>query len=249
MKNQINYPEFIERYLDGEMTGQELVWFEKELDSSEWLQKELILRKKVNEAILDEDIMKFNDELDDAYAAYVHNGENSSSRKKKIVIGGTVFASVVTALILILSLTGKQYTNEQLFERYYKTYPSNLTFRSADNELNPDLVLAMQLYENKNYTRALELFETILQTDPDRIGLNFYSGISRMEIKEYDQAGKSFKKVVDDRYNMYMEQAEWYLSLCYLITNQDDKAVNLLEKIRNDRGYYHHEARKLLRQL
>lgn len=249
MKNQINYPEFIERYLDGEMTGQELVWFEKELDSNKWLQKELRLRKKVNQAILDEDSMKFNDELEDAYAAYVHKGENPWYRKNKIVIGGSVLASAVAALILILSLTGKQYTNEQLFERYYKTYESNLTFRSADNELNPDLVLAMQLYDNKDYTRALELFETILQNDPDRVGLNFYSGISRMEIKEYDQAGKSFKKVVDDRYNMYMEQAEWYLSLCYLITNQDDKAVNLLEKIRNDRGYYHQEARKLLRKL
>jgi tetratricopeptide (TPR) repeat protein len=249
MKNQINYSEFIERYLDGEMTGKELVWFEKEFDSNEWLQKELRLRKKVNQAILDEDSMRFNDELEDAYAAYVHNNESSSGGKRKIVIGGTVLASLVAALILILSLTGKQYTNEQLFERYYKTYESNLTFRSGDNELNHDLDLAMQLYENKDYTRALELFETILQNDPDRVGLNFYSGISQMEIKEYYQAGKSFQKVLDDRYNMYMEQAEWYLSLCYLITNRDDKAVKLLEKIRNDKGYYHQEARKLLRKL
>ncbi|MBN2212623.1 MAG: hypothetical protein JW723_00135 [Bacteroidales bacterium] len=249
MKSQINYPEFIERYLDGEMTGQELIWFEKELDSNEWLQKELRLRKKVNQAIQDEDYLKFSNELEDAYASYMNESNNASGGKRKIIVAGSVFATVLVAVILILSLTGKQYTNEQLFQRYYNPYESHITFRSADNDINTDLVLAMQFYENKNYNEALKLFESILQADPTRIGLNFYSGISQMEIKEYDQAGKSFNKVVEDRYNMYFEQAEWYLSLCYIITNQNDKAARLLEKIKSDHGFYHKEARKLLRKL
>jgi tetratricopeptide (TPR) repeat protein len=249
MKNQLDYSEFIERYLDGEMTGQELIWFEKELDSDEWLQKEVRLRQKVNQAILDEDSMRFGDELENAYAAFMDNSGSHSHRKRKIIIGGSVLATAIVAFILILGLTSREYTNEQLFERYYKPYESNMTFRSADNELNPDLVLAMQLYENENYNEALKLFERILQNDPKRVGLNFYSGISQMEIKEYDQAGRSFNKVIDDRYNMYMEQAEWYLSLCYIITNQDDKAVRLLEKISSDNGFFHKEAVKLLRKL
>jgi len=249
MKHQINYSEFIERYLDGEMTGQELIWFEKELDSSEWLQKEVKLRKKVNQAILDEDSMKYRDELEDAYAVYMADGEESSNKKRKFMVAGSALISVLAGVILILNLTGKQYTNEQLFDRYYESYESNTTFRSADIEMNSDLVQAMQFYENKNYNEALKLFESILLTDPSRIGLNFYSGISRMEIKEYELAGKSFGKIIDDRYNIYIEQAEWYLSLCYIITNQDDKAIPLLEKIIDGNGFYHKDAGSILRKL
>ena len=249
MKNQINYSEFIERYLDGEMTGQELIWFEKELDSNEGLQKELKLRKKVNQAILDESSMKYRDELEDAYAVYMKDGEGSSNKKRKYIVAGSVLISVLAGVILILNLTGKQYTNEQLFNRYYESYESNTTFRSADNELNSDLVLAMQFYENKDYNEALKLFESILLADPDRIGINLYSGISRMEIKEYELAGKSFGKIIDDRYNVYMEQAEWYLSLCYIITGQNEKVIPLLEKIIDGNGFYRKNASSLLRKL
>lgn len=249
MKSQINYSEFIERYLDGEMTGQELIWFEKELDSNEWLQKELNLRKKVNQAILDESTMKYKYELEEAYAAYMDDGEGSSGRKRKFIVAGSVLVSVLAGVILILNLTGKQYSNEQLFDRYYRSYEPNTTYRSADNELNSDLVMAMQFYENREYHEALKVFERILVSDPSRIGLNFYSGVSQMEIKDYERAGKSFGKVIDDRYNMYMEQAEWYLSLCYIITEQDVKASHLLEKIINDNGYYQKEARGILRKL
>lgn len=249
MKSQINYSEFIERYIDGEMTGQELIWFEKELDSNEWLQKEVKLRKKVNHAILDESSMKFRDELEDAYAVYMNDSKGSSNRKSKFIVTGSVLISVLAGVILILNLTGKQYTNEQLFDKYYESYESNTTFRSADDGLNSDLVLAMQFYVDKDYNEALKLFESILLADPSRIGLNFYSGISRMEIKEYELAGKSFGKIIDDRYNMYIEQAEWYLSLCYIITDQDDKAIPLLEKIVNGNGYYHKEAGSILRKF
>jgi tetratricopeptide (TPR) repeat protein len=249
MKSQINYSEFIERYLDGEMTGQELIWFEKELDSNKWLQNELNLRKKVNQAILDESSMKYKDELEEAYAAYIDDDKGSSDRKRKFIVAGSALISVVAGVILILSLTGKQYTNEQLFDRYYKSYEPNTTFRSADNELNSDLVLAMKFYENREYHEALKLFERILVNDPSRIGLNFYSGVSQMEIENYELAGKSFDKVIDDRYNMYIEQAEWYLSLCYIVTGQDDKAAHLLEKIINDNGYYRKNARSMLRKL
>ena len=249
MKSQINYSEFIERYLDGEMTAQELIWFEKELDSNEWLQNELNLRKKVNQAILDESSMKYKDELEEAYADYINDDKVSSDRKRKFIVAGSALISVVAGAILILNLTGKQYTNEQLFDRYYKSYEPNTTFRSADNELNSDLVLAMRFYENREYNEALKLFERILVNDPSRIGVNFYSGVSQMEIENYELAGKSFDKVIDDRYNMYIEQAEWYLSLCYIITGQDENAAHLLEKIINDNSFYRKEARSMLKKL
>lgn len=249
MKNQLDYSEFIERYLDGEMGGQELVWFEKELDSNEALQKEVRLRKKVNQAIGDEHFMNYSKELEEAYAAFSNSGDNQNGKRRKYIVSGSVLISVITAFILILSLTGKQYTNQKIFERYYKPYEPGVTFRSAGGEVNSDLAMAMKYYESENYSEALKLFEKVLKTEPDRIGLNFYSGISQMEVKEYTDAGKSFDKVIQDRYNMFIEQAEWYLGLCYIITNQDTKAVNLFEKISKEKGFYSKDATKILRKI
>ena len=249
MKNQIDYSEFIERYLDGEMSGHELTWFEKELDSNEWLQSELNLRKKVNMAILKDKFMQYRDELEEAYAV-TQGGENVIPRKRKRVYwGGSLVATILIAAVLYFSLSESNVSHEKLFNQYYKPFESNMTFRSADNNLNSSLSKAMQLYENKNFADALVLFEEILQSDPDRVGLNLYSGISRMELHEYEKAGTSFDKVINDQFNLYIEQAEWYLSLCYIITNQNDKAVQLLDKIVDNKSYNYKAAKRILKKL
>lgn len=249
MKNQLDYSEFIERYLDSEMSGHELIWFEKELDSNEWLQSELNLRKKVNNAITEDRFMQLRNEIEEAHAQY-HNAEKHlPNKQKRVFAAASVVASFFLALFLILNLSVWNVSNNKLFDKYFEPYQANMTFRSADSELNSSLLTAMQLYENKRYKEALKLFEEILQTDPSRVGLNLYSGISKMEIHEYENAGSSFNKVINDKFNLYIEQAEWYLSLCYMITGQDDKAVKLLEKIVAENSFNTREAKKILRKL
>ncbi|MBN2519711.1 MAG: tetratricopeptide repeat protein [Bacteroidales bacterium] len=249
MKNQLEYSEFIERYLDGEMTGHELIWFEKELDANDQLQSELHLRKKVGNAIADHRLIDFRKELDEAYALYQESTGVAHTRPKRLFQVAGVMSVALLAVFLVLNLTMKNVNNQRLFDKYYEPYEANMTFRAADVDMNATLKTAMQYYENKNFTEALKLFEQILQSDPGRVGLNFYSGISRMEMKEYESAGTSFNKVVDDKYNLYIEQAEWYLSLCYIVTGQDEKALELLEGIVTNKKYNYKEARKLMRRL
>jgi tetratricopeptide (TPR) repeat protein len=248
MKNQLNYSEFIERYLDGEMGEQELIWFEKELEANSWLQNEVSMRKKIDKAISEKKLMQYRAQLDEVSAAYEKTEKRAPVRKMPVV-AGSVLASILVGVLILLFFTGRQYTNEQLFNKFYQSYDATMSFRSAEDNLNSDLAIAMQKYEEGNFRGALVLFEKILRTDPSRIGLEFYSGMSHFEIKEYENANKSFQKVIDNKFNMYIEQAEWYLGLCYLVTNDIKNAKKQFEKIANSNGFYSAKAKKIARQL
>ena len=124
-----------------------------------------------------------------------------------------------------------------------------MSFRTAENVVDNDLRSAMILYEQKEYTKAIELFENILKADESRIGLNLYTGISHMEIKEYAEANKNFKKIIDHKANAFIESAEWYLGLCYLMTDDTVKAEEIFVDIAGKNGYYRKEAKRILKML
>lgn len=75
------------------------------------------------------------------------------------------------------------------------------------------------------------------------------SGVSNMEESKYVEAEKAFTTVIDDNNNLFIESAQWYLALCYVKTEEKDKASQLLMSIRNDGGIYSREAKKVLRKI
>lgn len=248
MKNQLDYSEFIERYLDGEMGDNELIWFRKELDANPFLQKELNLRRKVNLAITDEKTILFKEQLDDVYYSLQKQKTVTLIRKPSPLVLGSVLAFLLIGTVLFNFIHNSK-SNSKIFEKYYHPYESVITYRSSSINDDNDMKVAMQKYQDGDYKGALILFEKILKEDPTKTGLNFYSGISQMEDKNYDNAGTSFKKVISDGYNMYYEQAEWYLGLCYVITNRNDKAIPIFETIASGDGYFRKDAKKVLKML
>jgi tetratricopeptide (TPR) repeat protein len=124
-----------------------------------------------------------------------------------------------------------------------------MSFRSAADQVDNDLRSAMVHYENKEYTKAIALFEKVLNQDNSRIGLNLYSGISNMEIQEYEKANENFQKIIDHSTNAFVESAEWYLGLCYLKTEEMNKAKSVFSDIANREGYFRKDARKVLRKI
>jgi tetratricopeptide (TPR) repeat protein len=253
MKNDLNYADFIERYLDGEMGKDELIWFEKELDSNPQLQKELALRRNVNIAILEKDVMELRSQLKEICSSPVLREtavrKKAVALRRKLLIAASFITIVVIASFFVLFLGNKSYSNEEIYAMYYRPYEASMNFRSADVNINDELRAAMQYYENKDFRNALVLFEKILGDDPTRIGLNLYSGISHMEVKEYNDANRDFRKIIDDGYSLYIEQAEWYLGFCYLMIGDTEKARQEFGLIAAQDGFYKDKAVKVLDKM
>ena len=80
-------------------------------------------------------------------------------------------------------------------------------------------------------------------------GLIYTQVFPRWKSERYSDANTSFHKIIDNNYILYIEQAEWYLAFCYLMTDDRKKAEEQFGMIADRNGYYQHQARKILKKI
>lgn len=250
MKQEIDYVKFIERYLQGEMSREEIAWFEKELEGNENLKQELNLRKQVNDVLADKDMMDFKLQLDEIHQEIFEVTEKSEYSLKiayrKVYYAATTLAFLV--IVFSFYLMNRNYSNEKLLLKYYNPQQEVVTFRSADPNQS-QLSKAMDHYYKKEYKNAIAIFEELLTEDKSQIGLNLYSGIAHMEIEEYKEANQKFNHILEIQPNPFVESAHWYLGMCYIMTNERQKAAEQFSTLVKDKGYYSKQAKEILKRI
>ena len=102
---------------------------------------------------------------------------------------------------------------------------------------------------NMDYPAALELFSQVLDADKENIPVQFYSGISNIELGQYQDALLPFQFIMDHKQNLYIERAEWYAALCHLKLNEDDNALNLFRNISLSNSFYKDRAHEILKSI
>lgn len=240
----------ISKYLEGELNPIQAKDFEEALIQDHELQEELDLYREVDEALSDTEVLDLRAQLDEIHEELTPHIEKIARKSSKRVLRYAVAASVAVVISLgTYGLFFKKVNDNKLVTQFYKPYDVTLVNRSANSELTADLGEALYYYDNGNFKEAIVLFEEILDRDPEMMASHLYSGISYMELKEYTKAGISFNKVIDQNDNLYIEQAEWYLGMVYMLTDQKDKAIKQFRKIKNSDGYYRDDATRLLRKL
>lgn len=251
MEHTINYPEFIERYLDGEMSPEEKTWFEKEMEDNPELGDEIQLRKEVNEAIMEEDVIQLRMQLDGIHRK--RQAEKIRTVKPARTTRRVLLATSSVAVLTVFILLGGRYwwgnvAPEKIFNRYYEPYEMPV-YREAGTATDLLFLKAMETYQNREFDRAIELFEEVLAQDVTKMDANLMSGISKIETERYGEATTNFRRIIDHRDNLFLDQAEWYLALSYLMTGETGKATALFEQIAGEEGTYRKEAREILRKI
>ena len=244
----IDFSYFIERYNAGEMSDSEIKWFQKELEGNEKLRKETILRKKTDVILDSQDILSLRNKL----SAIEKKRESTVPVQNKGRRSPMKYAAVIAGIVVIGSIalfSGKNLTNEEIIDNYYKAYEPITNQRSLITESISDLDLAMEYYNAHDYRNAALLFNKVVASNPKDMQSTLLNGISNFENKEYPEAELSFGNVIEDNNNLYIDQAEWYLALCYLNTNETVKAKQILEAIKKEEGIYKNDARKILRKM
>jgi tetratricopeptide (TPR) repeat protein len=250
MKQDLEYTVFIERYLRGEMGPDEHNWFEKEIEGNLLLRDEIELHKKIDIVLSDSDMIALKNQLDRIHEEIEEVTQNGQGAIRKIYrrVYYSATALVVGVLLFVLYLTNRNFSTNQLIEKFYEPNVASVTFRGNDSNENL-LAHAMELYNKKEYKQAIQIFESILREDKSKIGLNLYSGISYMEIKEYEQANERFQRIIDNKPNPFVESATWYLGMCYIMTENQDKAIEQFEILAKGDGFYKKNAKKILRRM
>jgi len=247
MMDEMNFNR-IGDFLDGDLTEGQLKKFEKELLEDPNLQMELDLHQEIDEAIMEQDIMDLRSKLE-AIETPPHPTKKQKFLTKWNITAASLALVIGFGSLMYIMNNHSTYSNDKVFSNYYKPYNVVINTRSSDVMIDNLLVTALKSYESKDYRTALTLFKQILDKDSTNITSNFYSGISNIEINEYSKANKNFTRVLKHKNNLFIEQSEWYLGFCYLMTNEKEKAIKQFHIIAKGNSFYKTKAQEILNRL
>jgi tetratricopeptide (TPR) repeat protein len=246
------YNKIVDKYIYGELDVDDIQHFEHALDSESSLKKEYLLYTDINQAILEEDVMMLRGSLDAIYAE-VHETKTkklpAEFPKRKIYYAAASLALLIATGGIVYEYSKPPLNNSAIYSKYFAPYEVSVTYRSGNEEVDRILINALEKYENQDYKNAVQLFEKVLETRSNDIAANLYSGISLMETEKYQKATKSFQTIITHNNNLFIEQAKWYLAMCYIKTDHTEKARSILNELVAYDSFYKKPAKKVLRDL
>lgn len=245
MKVKLNYTNLIDSYKNGTLSPKELHEVEEMIDTNTDFKEELKLSNEIEEAVLDQDTMRFEKTV------FSVHGEFSKIRRRRAIMqvaASILFVIVVGGLFwMLLPKMGSNYS--QLADKYYKTYEPITAVRSGDQPLDQLLAEAFDMFTRKDFNKAARKFQDLLVLNPSNNMARFYLGISLMENGKPAEAIPHMQEIVDQKDVLYKNQAEWYMALCFLKTNEKEKAIKHLKSLVSNSGHYKDQAQKLIKDL
>ena len=247
MIKKTTYSQRIEQYRFGPMSESERAKFEQDLIENPKLNHEFQLDIELEDSLKQYDIIDLRRKL--------FRAMNEEKLQVKVPIRKSYHSKwyMVAASITFLVLLGGalhlmnpvKYTNNTLFEMYYSGENAHSITRSAGNNNDE----AMTKYREGDFNSALVLFNEILDKDPSNIYIRYYTGLASIETNQADKAITEFKYIIDQKNNLFVENAQWYLALTYLKNNQVTEAKDLLVQIKNSTNPHNKEASQILRRI
>lgn len=244
--------EELESYIHSELSSEELASFEAELTSNQKLMDEIDLIKNIDLALKETDVMQLRSNLQSIAGEIASNKQTERSFAGKFKAKRIVLSTVAASIILLLGITGimsRQSSRDKTYQKFYNRYEATGIVRSANLTANQALAEALQRFENKDYKAALDLFSEVVSRDQNNMVGHFYAGASLQETGKYKNAIKEYETVIIDKDNLFTEQAEWYIGLCYLQTNENKKAYKQFKKIAKNEGFYQQKAQSILSKI
>ncbi len=242
----------IEDFIDGMLEEDLLAEFNAELKENTDLMAELALREQINNAIGETDIQNLR--------AMLGRARKESERKevKSIVMpqfdlkSTRFWRNSVAMIIILIGLLGALQMNmntaQQTYTKYFET-PSWAAERSvSDVNVNDNLQEARLMFAQSNYENTIQILDKVPE-NKDSFVKHFYTALSYQNLNKFDKAIDEYTKVIDHGNNLFIEEAEWYKSLCYLKLNQKQDAKNELMAVIERKGYYEKDAKAIIRKL
>ena len=245
--------EEIESYIHCELSEEELACFEAELTSNQNLKEEIELIKNIDQALNESDVMQLRSKLQHiaSQIASEKRTERSFTGKFKFQ-RAVVISSIAASLILLLGITGllsRHSSQVELYQKFYNKYETAGIVRSASSTADQTLITAMQKFEDQDYEAAINLFSEVISKDQKNMAGHFYAGVSLQETGKYQNAIQEYQTVIIDKDNLFIEQAQWYIGLCYLQTNENKKAYKQFRNIADNQGFYQAKAQAILKKM
>ncbi len=246
--NTKNVNNSIEDYLGGLADKAGEKWITEEMKRDPALAREVRLRRRTDEILGDREIIALRNKL-----GVIEMRKRSAGTIRKTALKITKYAAAI-ALVAILStamyfVISPASSPDKLYSAYYDRYESPGAARSVVSSGNTLMENAIASYSAREYDKAIGYLELIINSEKDNMESVFMHGMANMEVHNYPVASGSFTRVMEHNDNLYLEDAAWYLGICYMMTDNNEKAVRQFEAIAASKSRYSKQAARLARKL
>lgn len=240
--DHLTQTKLLDRYLNGELSGEQLLQLEQSLKNDENLRHELdillLSRDKTNTQALNHEKELYQQDTND-----VKPKCKRSANIKTMLLPKLIFQWLLRVVgILCIALLGYgafQFVNvnpDRIYDHQFIDY--NLPISNVQAEMT----ILDSLYLEKNYQGVIGSFQSQEeQSERDY----FLAAISYMQSEQYEQAILLFMQLQQaDQFSSseqeFDEETEYYLALAYLKAGQIDNAIPLFEKINQQPRHLFH---------
>ncbi|MFH2095256.1 MAG: hypothetical protein ABIJ16_06110, partial [Bacteroidota bacterium] len=126
---------------------------------------------------------------------------------------------------------------------------ADMTGGAYGGTVNDRFMIAMDLYQKKQYKEAIIRFENVIKDEPTHYQALFYSAVSYLSENMPDKEIKNLDKVIMIKDGNLYEAAVWYKSLALIRNDNPEPARTLLEDIIDMGGEYKGKAEEVLEQI
>lgn len=136
-----------------------------------------------------------------------------------------------------------------LCERNFEPYPDLISGR-VGNQGNAPFLEGMSHYAAKDYPGAVDKLKTYLQKPDASPSAHLYLACSYIAIGQPYDAELEIDHLENSNLEGFEDQCEWYTVLCWLCSDQRDRALEGAKTIADaQRHTYKNEAKRLAEEL
>lgn len=231
-----------ENYLNNEMTLEDKIDFENQLQSDETFKKQFELYKETTQFLelkFSNETIDFKENLKSISASHF---ADSTQNKPKVISLQSKWFAIAAMLVVFIGVWYLNSNGNPSYSDFNQHENANFTERS---EVNPELKVAQDYFNAKDFQKASESFAKIENlTNPE---IQLYYAISLIEMDDYLKA-KILLENISQGNSVYKEDAIWYLALSSLKQKKYEDSKKYLQQISEDSEKYS-QAQKLLNDL
>ncbi|MCB0507477.1 MAG: tetratricopeptide repeat protein [Chitinophagales bacterium] len=238
----------IKQYLSNQLSQEERIAFEKEMENDFFLQESMDGFKAIQNEFTVDEIEKLEQELHQLI-----DKKTSQQKTKNGNFNNFLKFCVAACIVGIVVLLGNAiYKNantlntDKIFATYYKplTHPDG-TVR-GENDIS-DEQKAIEAYEKEDYFAAVNLYQSLVSNNPENAKNKLFLGISLLATNQETKAIEVFNSITNAE--TYQTDIYWYRALAN-IKNKDISAAEMdLQKLANSENFYQKNAQEILEKI
>ena len=238
---------YIEAYFQDQLSGKEKLEFEQRCQADDSFAGEVAFYIAARQSIKDELLRQKKAEWQAATVRTlpVSNAPRIILRQPWLRYAAAACVVIVVSLFFLLRPANTRTLANEYIDEYYQQLKS-LKMGAADS-----IELGKIAYKNKEYDRAVTLFETVAKSHTDNAEAKEYAGLVYLEKENYDKAIRFFESLANMK-GLYNNSGLFLTATAMILRNKNEdmqKAKLLLEQVVKENLEGSDEAKKLLKKF